>query len=192
MATVARVRSIWSGPAITGGGVTDHYFFGSAGDEQGMVDAVHDFWDDMKTGILSPNAVNVSPDVFNINDSDGALVSIVSVGTPPATVTGAGTGDPLPPATQGLLQWRTAGIVNNRVVRGRTFIPAQGEGGSASGAPDSGLIALYQTAANNLIALVTPQLQVWHRPLNGTGGSSHAVTSASVWQKWAVLRSRRD
>lgn len=190
--TIARIRSLWTGAQIRGGGVTDIYYFASSGDEGDMAAEVRGLWSDLAATFVTGTTVTIDPDVFNIDEGTGDVVSIVTLGSPPAPVTGSNAGDPLPPATQGLLQWRTSGVVRNRRVRGRTFLPAQGEGGSTLGVPSSGLITTWQDAADIFLSQVQ-QPVVWSRPVpGGDPGSFHAVESAAAWDQWAVLRSRRD
>lgn len=190
--TLARVRSIWSGSMIRGGGVTDLYFFGSTGDEGTFAADVRGLWADLASAFVTGTTVAIDPDVFNIDEATGDVISIVTLGSPPSPVTGTSAGEPLPPASQGLIQWRTSGVVANRRVRGRTFLPALGEGGSTLGVPSSGTITLVEDACAAFLSLAS-QPMVWSRPVDGVRpGSMHDVQSATMWTQWAVLRSRRD
>lgn len=105
-----------------------------------------------------------------------------------ATTSGIGgaSGEVLPTATQGLIKWQTAGLVGNRRVQGRTFVPGPTEGvNDGSGRPTAEYVNA-QTA--NTAGLVTFGLYVASR----TANEFFPVTSGQVWNQWAVLRSRRD
>lgn len=122
---------------------------------------------------------------------------LVSVATAAGSTVGAGTGEgnPLPFATQGLLKWQTAGIVNNRIVRGRTFIPALTEDANTSGVPTGTTVTILATAASDFLEAADGHFGIWSRPITGAGaraGSYHPVTASSAWPQFAVLRSRRD
>lgn len=190
--TIARVRTVMTGTSIVGGGVCDLYFNGSTGAEDAMCGAVRDFWDAIKSGIRSGTEILVEPEVFNLDETDGSVVSIATVSPAPTVVTGTGSDDPLPPATQALMRWSTDGVVANRRVRGRTFIPAQGEGGNTGGVPNSAARALYDGAAAALIADPDCIFVIWSRPTPSRPGSQHIVLAGSTWNQYAVLRSRRD
>lgn len=190
--TIARVRSAWLGPLIRGGGVTDLYFLGSTGDEDSMVAAVVDFWSDLAGTIGINNGVLVDNAVTNIDQATGDVISIVTTSPPPDIVDGTNSAEAISPLNQGLVQWITGAIVSNRRVRGRTFIGAQTEGSNAAGVVAQGARDAWQAAADGLLAATNAQLQVWHRPKNGSGGSSHDVTAAQTWTEFASLRSRRD
>jgi hypothetical protein len=91
--------------------------------------------------------------------------------------------------------WNTGAIVNGRRVRGRTFL---GPLDNSCLQNDGTLSSSSITHANALGAawtdagLTTTLSCVWHRPVGGTGGSNHEIISATVRDKFAVLRSRRD
>lgn len=190
--TIARVRTFLSGPQIQGGGVQEFYFFGAAGSEPAMVAAVADFWDAAGDDLLIGNQATVSDVVTNIDEATGNLVSLVTVPGGPVTHAFTLAGEATPPFTQALIRWATDGVVNNRLVRGRTFIPAIPEGRSLEGVPDGELRADLDFAAEALIANAETQLVVWSRPTDVRAGSQHTVLSANVWDEFAVLRSRRD
>lgn len=101
----------------------------------------------------------------------------------------------LPPATQLVATWLTAGIVNGRRVKGRTFLgPLAYVDSDSDGTPNAirlgHLQALLDAWHNN--GATSVYSCVWHRPVGGVGGSDHEITSASKKDKYAVLRSRRD
>lgn len=105
--------------------------------------------------------------------------------------TGAGSGEPLPDADQALVRWNTSAIINGRFLHGRTFIPGVSNGNTQGGNLASAVITAWQTLVNSFIASGAG-LVVWHRPIQGVGGSHEAVSTASIWSELAVLRRRRS
>lgn len=90
-------------------------------------------------------------------------------------------------ATQGLIRLRTDGTWNNKRVQGRIFVPgvvtSMIEG--ATGNPTAG----YMTELNAAGAVMDGgSLVVASRATN----TFFEVTTATAWNKFAVLRSRRD
>lgn len=97
----------------------------------------------------------------------------------------------VPNAAQALLRFNTDDVVNGRRVKGRINIPGCSTGiinyqGEIQ--PDP------QGWANDAIAEFCDALTdfgIWHRPVNGAGGSFHVATSGSIWNEMAVQRRRR-
>lgn len=189
---IARVTTDLTGTEVTGGGSQDFYFFGSAGDERDMVEAASDFWAGVAADLHVGNTATTSDVVTNIDETDGSVVSIVTTAGGPIAVNFSLVGEPLPRATQAMVRWATTGVVNNRAVKGRTFIPAVTEGRSDTGRPNAELVADIDGSAEALIANALTQLVIWSRPAPSRPGSQHTVLSSSVWSEFAVLRSRRD
>lgn len=168
------------------------YFTEGEGDIDVLPSAVNTFWTELAAAHRTGNSADVSAEVAIIDDLTGVLDSVQVSSTDPAPVNFTNSDDPMAPASQGLIQWRTGGVVGGRVVRGRTFLPAQCEISSTLGIPNEAIVAIWQDAADGLLASVNATLAIWHRPNTAGPGSSHEVTSATCWRQWAVLRSRRD
>lgn len=183
---VVRVRVTWSGSPVAGGGLSTFYFAGTGTDGAEEVDAVGDFLDDIKANLSNQISFATEPDVDLLDGTTGTLTG--SFPTTPRSGTGGNTSEPLPLSSQGLLRLRTGVVVNGRELRGRLFIPGFCENNSDSGAPNAGTRANIEAAAVTLRSDTLTEWQVWSR----THGVSAAVGSASMWTKWAVLRSRRD
>jgi hypothetical protein len=90
-------------------------------------------------------------------------------------------------------------VVNNRIVRGRTFVPGMLEDNNFSpGVPGGNFLTVGLAAATALIDDATANFVIWSRPFEGSEtvsprvGTRHGVVQAEVWSEWAVLRSRRD
>jgi hypothetical protein len=130
----------------------------------------------------------------------GDILSTTSVA--PQSMAGSGTDSYGPLATGVAVTWRTAGVVAGKHVRGRTFyVPLHSSVAEADGSPSAAALALFATAAANLIAEPTnTQFVVWARPKKSTVepgeflrfGSTHIVTGATIKDTFAILRSRRD
>ena len=148
--------------------------------------------------------VSVLGNGFIIDDVTGANVDVWTT-TAPAVVHGSGVAS-FGAASGAVVDWRTAGIVNSRFVKGRTFIvPLAGEGYDANGTIKSTALTAIKDGADTLVAAcatATHPLRIWARPFHDDPphtpvrpdrpGSSYAVTSTNVPDMAAVLRSRRD
>lgn len=187
-----RVNTLWIGLGANGGGITQFFFTNLVGDAQGCVDATQDFWDALLPGINDGTSFEIEPLVTELNDSTGALVSVVPV-TTEGVKAGTASGDQAPTATQGLLRLTTGAVINGRILRGRVFIPAVDEFYTASdGNPSSAYRDLLEAAGQALVDDPTASWAVWHRPNGGSAGDAVPVESVSASTKFAVLRSRRD
>jgi len=186
MPSVFRVKTAISGGS--GSAQLGTMFFEDDGvlTAQHAADAVHDFWDDLSAAISNTYTFAVEGAVDTIDLATGKATGTTAVSV--ASVPGGGSSPPLPWATQGLIEWRTGFYAGGREVRGRTFLPGMMEYYQTNGVPNAAGLAIFQTAADNLVGVITAQLQVYSRKHTLASG----VTGATVWTKWAVLRSRRD
>lgn len=208
MTDLYRVTTTISGTYVSGGGVTAHYFDASVGTAVQACAAVHSFWNYNSTIFASGTLFSIGSDVDVIDDATGDLLS-VGLGTS-STVTGGGTGEISSPATQGLVRWRTGTVSDGREIRGRTFLPAVPVSQNDDGAPITGYKSAVNTMASGLIGDASTAFVIWRRPRkarpqvgspgdpwylpaqSARDGDSATVASGSVWDKWAVMRSRRD
>lgn len=198
---LARVRSIFTGVAGTPW-YSNLYFLDDGADRiaPDAVEWVSDFWEDLAVNMVSGIAINIEPLVPTYDEATGDLIA--QTATAPTGNAGSNVGTALPWATQGLIRLRTEGIVNNRAVHGRIFVPGADEGNSNNGVPQSGYLTTMQSAIDALILASTNTLAVWARPFAGDptatppkparAGTQHAVQAADTWNQWAVMRSRRD
>ncbi len=164
----------------------NNLYFADGNATQDCLDAAEAFWNDASDVMVTDCAWAVEDEVVTIDAADGTIVNI-NAGTG-----GSGAGnlaqEVLPFATQMLVKWRTASIVDGRRLQGRTFVPALGEGDNDQGVPSSAALTALGTAADNLIADTSTSLVIWGR----TGGFSGAVVTAAIGTEFSVLRSRRD
>jgi hypothetical protein len=127
-----------------------------------------------------------------------------------AAVIPNGTG-PYAAPSGACLRWRTGTIVHNHRLSGRTFlVPLDGDCYSSGGKLTAGTVTALLGEANQLLITQSASLVVWSRPFLGTPaipptantpgraanparlGSHGLVTSVTVKDTVAVLRSRRD
>lgn len=184
-----RVRTIFTGTPV-GDGLGTVHFDASAGTPGGAVTAWATFLGNLSANFYQFQDVTVSGEVDLINEVTGALVdSTVGPDFPVAT---NNTGNALPPATQGFIRMGTGVVVNGRRLRGRFFVPGLCEDiNVAGGGIDAAFIDGVNDALEILVASPTASLCVWHRPVDGAGGSKADVTTAQFAPYWAVLKKRR-
>lgn len=196
--SIFRVRTTLSG--FTGGpGLMTQYFSTAAAGfneatAQLAVDRVRDALQ-AGSGLFSTNQTwSVSGSVDVLDEASGQMTNSIGV----TARSGAGTaGGGIGPTPVGVaINWKTSEFKNGRRVQGRTFlVPVSG--GSFEGDGTLSATALAEAAefhaAMRDAGATDLVLVVWSRPnAAGAGGSRHGVTSASVADKAAVLRSRRD
>ena len=186
MSNLWRVRTALAGG--TGADQVSTMFFDQAagGTAQHAADAVHTFWSSLSSTIITGYTMNVDTIVEDIDIATGKPVAVTSVTAAPITASGASGA--MPWATQGLVEWRTGLFLSGREVRGRTFIPGVNGVANAGGVPSSTYLSTLQAAGNALATDVNSSLCIYSRKKRSIG----VVTTCNTYQKWAVLRSRRD
>ena len=175
-----------------------YYWDGTGATDTAMVTEAHArvraFWSSAASRVAASASLIFSfPDGDFIEETTGDIVS-QATGSLPAGVTFTGTGDLLPRQTQGLLRLRTALFISGRRLSGKQYLPGLTEtANDPTGVMNAGYVTAFNTAAALLsTTVVTPMNQrVWHRPGPSTIGQSSIVTSRSMTNAWAVLRSRR-
>lgn len=144
---------------------------------------VLDFWNALGNSRVSGAVATVQPQIDTFESDTGATTGVEtwSGGTSPGT----STEQPLPPATQGLIQLRTGVYVGGREIRGRIFVPSPTEGANTTGVPTQSARDLMTGAAE---VLVDNGFYVY----SPTHHQCAQIIAATPWTQWAVLRSRRD
>jgi len=185
-APMFRVRTSFAGGS--GGTGLNTFYFDATGPltAQDAATAARNFWNTVRANMS--NNLTITPDlaVYTLDETDGHPTAVTTVTG--AAMSGQATADEEPWATQGLVEWRTGNFLPGREIRGRTFIPGICSGDSSGGAPTSGIQSAFASAAAALISDANSALVVWSRK----NGYWATTTTATVWPKWAVLRSRRD
>lgn len=186
------VRTVWTG--FTGGpGYTNLYFDGGD-DPDDCMDAVEDFFQSAGVVVAGQITMNVEGSGFLVDEATGIASGTWASTGGDRPVTGGGSGAYMGPAGV-CVTWRTASLINGRIVKGRTFlVPAASSICEADGSISNSLRTTVLTAAAALATNSTVTFGVWHRPsLSPAGpGSFEPVINASVSDQIAVLRSRRS
>ena len=187
MAPLMRHRTTWTG-FVGGPGVTTLYW--DAGSAVNLT-----AWNAFLTAIQArfPTVVTwQSQNQGDVIESTTGVISGSWAGAAQPSVSGTGVGAYTAPSGC-VINWRTAGVVDGRRLRGRSFmVPLHGGAYDSDGTISAAALTSLRTALATFQAAAAPVLQVWSRPLDGAGGSNHTVTSADIPDKAAILRSRRD
>lgn len=188
MATLARVRCVWTGAGVIGGGLST--FWTTNSDGAALAADVHDYFEAIK-GILPPVVqVIVQPSGETIDEATGELNGLWS---------GPGVGGSVGTGSAGFAQgvgmrqvWLTNGITNGRRVRGSTFIvPIGSTNYESDGTLGSGVLTAIQAAADALVTAQGGEMCVYSRPALGRAGKHSVVTGAQTPDKVSWLVSRR-
>ena len=183
-----RVTSEWTGAEGSPYYTTMHFGGSTQGEATAAANAVAALWNDLLGHFRDDMSVNVSDDVPQIDVVTGDILQNFVVST--ALQSGLSTGDPLPPFTQALLRLRTGVYIAGRELRGKVFIPGLTENDNLNGRPLAALMSEIQDDVGNTIGGLPSSnfLLVW----SPTHGEAANITSQTVWDEWALLRSRRD
>lgn len=187
-----RVRTVFTGLVGTPW-MSTFYFAEGAGTAQQAVAAAGAFWtsvsgSNMQTGL----AWSTEAEVVLIDSATGDPTSLAN--TTPVAGTGTGGSDPVPAQCQILVRWRTGIFLPSSVpgkgpreLRGRTFIPSSLESNNL-GVVSAAQQTFYNGVANTLLSAANADLVVF----SDTKHSAATAVSASTWDKYASLRTRRD
>lgn len=184
MVELLRVQTNFTGDAVNGPAVSHHYFL--AGETpQGAANAIHGFWQALDNEMSNQLNFQIDSTVLEIESTTGLATGDATVTS--ALDSGTLTGNLMPLATQGQIQWRTNSFVNGRRLQGRTFVPGPTTNvGNSDGTPTSAYLSGLAAAATLLTA--NPNFVVY----SPTHKTFAVVPNARVLSKFAVLRSRRD
>lgn len=200
MATIHRVRVVWTG-IPSGNGVSTFYSEASTVPNLGALRAgLANLAAVLPTGVT----LTIENQGDTISDADGILQGSWSTAAQSAVV-GAAAGA-YAAAVGGCVNWQTAGLHNSRRLRGRTFVvPLAASAFGGNGQLLAGAVTALQGLANGVTGATGAKFVVWGRPTVarnpdgtkipgavGSGGTSSAITAATVPSKGMVLTSRRD
>lgn len=199
MPEILRVKINWTG-FVGAPGYTNLYFseFVSEGYTQahadGAVAKAVSFVNGIKTYLPNVVTIGVDPTVEIVQADTGQLVGFFT--TAPAAPS-AGTASGTYSAASGVcFSWGTNGVRNGRRVRGRTFVvPVAGAYYDLDGTiNNTAATSLRATGAALLATGGVTDFGIWSRPSSkgATDGVWHAAETATLKDKVAVLRSRRD
>lgn len=199
--SLVRVQTVWTG---VGGSpyYTNLYALGPAATNNGndLAAAWRAFLATLVPTLASNLVATIDPEILEFDETNGVVTGAgTTIQTPVAFSGGI---DRLPPANQLLIRWSTAGIVHNRRVRGRTFLPGGKEADNDSnGNPTASINTPVTSGLNAFLTTMSGRLRIWAQPLSNDPpdpdnpnrpGSMHAVTGFQLAPYWAILRSRRD
>lgn len=143
-------------------------------------------------GSLWPSAMvwTIPSSGDQLDEVTGDLTGAWTGGTG-AAVTATGGSASYAAGVGAMVRWNTATIFNSRRLSGRTFLTHM----STAAYQSDGTLATaartqIQNAASALVASADHPL-VWHRPVNGAGGSAVAPLSAFVPDRVSWLQTRR-
>lgn len=204
MADVSAVIATWQG--FTGApGYSKFYFDGrlDAPARQAAGNLVYALFDGVKAHFKSTWSITVNPIVQSFDIGTGDLTGEAAMGTPLVAV--IGTSPSTTPYAGGVgyvIRWHTGGIHNGRKTSGRTFMVPAVEVADQDGTIKPGVVTTIITAGNNLVNGVGASFGIYTRdwrpgatpddPPIQDGGVFTEVTSCSVPDRSAVLRSRRQ
>lgn len=200
MPDMARLTINWTG--FSGGpGFTNFTFAPAAGStiDQAVVDHAItklDTWlDAWQPSLPTVVTTGIDPTVEVFDDATGDLQAFLT-GTPGAPNAGTSSAGSWAAGVGACVNWYTEGIRNARRVRGRSFMVPLGTSGlDPDGTLSNTRLTTWRTATTALLANDgASKIAVWSRPSGpeATDGISYDVTSFTINDKVAMLRSRRD
>ena len=143
-------------------------------------------WSDMATAIGDDYTLQVEQVVYTIDSTNGQPTASASVTSSP--VSGADSIDPLPGNVNGVVRLSTPLFVAGRQLQGRLWVPGPTENNNTNGKPTSTYQSFILAAVVDNIVTPANGLVIFSR----THHTFDAVTSASIWNQWGSLRSRRS
>lgn len=197
MANIERVRVALTG--FKGGpGVCTFY----AIDGAAALEPLHTMFTDFVGSMPDDVSVQVENVGDVISDTTGALVGSWS-GTPQTVLAGSQAGI-WTGGAGAQVTWTTNTILDGHRVKGRTYIvPLGGLAYENDGTLTSGVVAGFKARGEDLVAAVSGNMLIWHRPrkaraadgsrpaVAARAGASVEIVGAEVADRAALLRSRR-
>lgn len=153
--------------------------------------AVKNFFDAIAPQL--PADVTISYPVTGdiIDPLDGSLTGTWSAGALTDT-TGSDSGVYSAPSGAAV-NWNTGTVLSGHRLVGRTFlVPLGGASFDLDGSLGLVPLAALQAAADGLVVYSASTMVIWNRPTLVHAGGFSVVVSATIHDKVAVLRSRRD
>lgn len=183
-----RVRTQFTGTSGLPGLSNLYFNGGDTADAQAVATQVAGVWNTMKTRMANQVTYLVEPLVAEMDQATGEIIQLHNVTG--GTGTGLESTTPMARATQGLVQLRTGFYLGGREIRGRCFIPGPTVTGSSNGAPAAAYSTFIGATMQALVTGATAgrEFVVWSKK----NGVTVDIQNCVGWNKWAVLRSRRD
>lgn len=187
MASIVRLRALWSGTPVVGGGVSVFHF--AAGSSSGPA-TVYGFFDTLKGTI--PNGVTiVVPGVGDTIDENTGEIDGTWTGSGGGTINSTGGSGAWAAGVGARVVWITSGITRGRRVRGSTFVvPMTAAAYESNGTLTSAVVSGLNTASTYMDADST--FGVYTRPQAGlSNGAFHLQVASFIPDAVTWLRSRR-
>lgn len=183
-----RVRAVWSGNGVVGGGVST--FYAEADGSQQLPVAINELFSAVKSLMPSGCTVTVPNGGDLIDEATGDLTGTWGTSITTAHV---GTGTDVWAAGVGArVVWDTGAVRNGRRVRGSTFIvPLTSVAYASDGTLGINGVGFLQDGVTAFLAQITDGGRVWSRPTPTSAGASVPITGGRVPDKVSWLRSRR-
>lgn len=186
-----RVKTITTTGQPGGPLLTVTHFQGAADDNtaaDAAIQSMRAFWQQLAPFRPVLTVAGVQGEVEIIDPATGNLTGTLGRAADFTPGSGAG-GTYLPPATQGLVNLKTAAVVGGRRLHGKIYVGGLHTNCEAGdGQPTPGFLAALDSAADAMIAVAGADPVVWSR----AHLISAPVTGRLRFGKFAVLRSRRD
>ena len=191
---IHRITTVWTG--FQGAPGYSNFFFtgdGSGGQAEESRNRVLAFWNAMNDLLPSDVSILTEGEAAVVDEQTGQITGYELVAQDP----GAGSGQSqlgYSAASGAVVTWTTAGVVNGRRVRGRTFlVPLGGGAYQSDGSLTGDTISTLNEAAGEMVGdAFDSGFGIWSRPGTSGAGSFWEVTGFRVPDMAAVLRSRRD
>lgn len=183
-----QLRVFWTAAGGAGGETALHFDTGA--DNADINTTVQAFLTAIRSALANTTSAVADSVIRTLNSASGVLEA-EEPNASPANIVGNGGTNAVPNAAQGLIRLRTGDVVGGRLLKGRIYIPGM-TSSAMSPAGELTFAAVSTLTAGGAALQANPGgIYVWHRPVNGVGGLSGIVTSASAWSEFAVQRRRR-
>lgn len=190
MASVMRHTAVWSG-TIGLPGYSNFYHSVSdpvSTSAQEASDSIRTYFAALSGYIPGEVSVLVDPAYQIYDDATGNLVAEGTVAVPAANVVGS-NGGTFSSQVGVLVEWLTGVYIAGHRVRGRTYLVPLAGFAELDGTLNDAIRTTIQNASVWIVD-ASENFVVWHRPVNGAGGSVSAITAGRVQDHAAILRSR--
>lgn len=192
MAGLIRLTTVWQG-FLGAPGYTNFYCHDAGTNQTAVADSfansVQTFWLAVNGYLPAAVSVDISQVWQAIDDETGDILTEGNRTQNQSPVVG-NSGAVYAGNAGFAINWGTDVFIRGRRLKGRTYIvPSAGAFSTDGTLSDAALTAILE-AATALSMESEQRMKIWHRPIEGAGGSSSYVSSVAVSDRAAILRSR--
>lgn len=186
MADIVRVRVEWNG--LTGlPGISTFY----VGTTDADISELVAFFNAIK-GLFPSGLTWTVPNTGDVLDVATGELTGTHIFTGAGSVSGTVAAGAHAAGVGCRVRWLTGAVVGGRRMIGTTFLThLVSTNYDSSGTITTAALGTIQTAATTFATAGSPW-QIWHRPVSGSGGSGHAISSATVPDKVGWLSTRKN